>query len=158
MLDKKGEFVEMLIEHNKEEAIQEKSCLDAMLQRLQSRVHKVEDYFENLYEKNIDGEVADEWFMNQSQRYGDERTELKARITAVQDRLTAIENIRQNKDNFIFAVRRFMEMRELSAPILRELIDKIEVYETEGVGNNRTQRIKIRYNFLGEIEIDDYQS
>lgn len=155
VLDKEDEFVEMLIEHNKEEAIQEKSCLDAMLQRLQSRAHKVEDYFENLYEKNIDGEIADEWFLHQSQRYGDERTELKTRITAVQDRLAAIENIRQNKDNFIFAVRRFMEMRELSAPILRELIDKIEVYETEGVGNNRTQRIKIHYKFLAEIEIDN---
>lgn len=56
---------------------------------------------------------------------------------------------------FINAIRKFMEMQRLSAPLLRELIDHIDVYETEGTGKNRTQRIMIHYKFVGVIEIPD---
>lgn len=50
---------------------------------------------------------------------------------------------------------KFMEMKRLTAPLLRELIDRIEVYETEGTGKSRTQRIVIYYRFIGYIEIPD---
>ena len=53
----------------------------------------------------------------------------------------------------ISAVRKFMEMKELTPALLNELIERIEVYETEGTGKNRTQRIMIYYRFVGYIEI-----
>ena len=59
----------------------------------------------------------------------------------------------RNKENFISAVRKFMEMKQLTPALLKELIEKIEVYETDGTGRNRTQRIVIRYRFVGFIEI-----
>ena len=34
-----------------------------------------------------------------------------------------------------------------------ELIDRIEVHETEGTGKNKTQRIVIHYRFVGNIDI-----
>ena len=46
-------------------------------------------------------------------------------------------------------------MQTLTAPLLQELIDHIDVYETEGTGKNRTQRIMIRYKFVDVIEIPD---
>lgn len=48
-----------------------------------------------------------------------------------------------------------MEMDRLTAPLLRELIDHIDVYETEGVGKSRIQRIVIYYRFVGYIELPD---
>ena len=42
-----------------------------------------------------------------------------------------------------------------SYAILRELIDRIEVYETEGTGKNRTQRIAIFYRFVGYLELPE---
>ena len=60
--------------------------------------------------------------------------------------------MQQNKENFINAIRRFMEMKKLTAPLLRELIDKITVYETEGAGKNRSQRVLIHYKFVGYID------
>ncbi len=41
----------------------------------------------------------------------------------------------------------------LKRPMLRELIDHIDVFETEGKGKNRTQRIVIYYRFVGCVEI-----
>ncbi len=56
-------------------------------------------------------------------------------------------------EQFTAAIRKFMEMETLTAPLLWELIDYIGVYETEGTGKNRTQRICICYRFVGYLEI-----
>ena len=59
------------------------------------------------------------------------------------------------KDHFLAAVRKFMEMETLTPPLLRELIDHIDVYETQGTGKHRTQRITIFYRFVGYIDIPE---
>ena len=48
-----------------------------------------------------------------------------------------------------------MEMGTLTAPLLQELIDHIDVYETEGKGKHRTQRVVIYYRFVGYIDLSE---
>ena len=48
-----------------------------------------------------------------------------------------------------------MRMDRLPAPLLRELIAHIDVFETEGKGKNRTQRIVIYYRFVGYVQIHE---
>ena len=48
-----------------------------------------------------------------------------------------------------------MEMGTLTAPLLKEPIDHIDVYETEGTGKNRSRRIVIYDRFMGYIELPD---
>ena len=50
-----------------------------------------------------------------------------------------------------------MQMDKLTALLLRELIYHIDVFETEGTGKSRTQRIVIYYRFIGYIELPDTQ-
>ena len=45
------------------------------------------------------------------------------------------------REEFIHAIRKFMEMRTLTKQVLNELIDRIDVYETQGTGKNKTQRL-----------------
>ena len=47
------------------------------------------------------------------------------------------------------------KVSDVTAPLLRELIDHIDVFETEGKGKNRTQRIVIYYRFVGYVEIPE---
>ncbi|MBK6090145.1 DUF4368 domain-containing protein [Ruminococcus difficilis] len=64
-------------------------------------------------------------------------------------------------DDFIKAIRKFMEMQTLTAPMLRELIDHIDVFEKKGNSKHYTQRIAIYYRFVGYIEIPtepDYEN
>ena len=56
---------------------------------------------------------------------------------------------------FLSAIRRFMEMKTITAPLIRELIDHIEVHEIQGEGKYKTQRIVIFYRFVGYIEIPE---
>jgi len=79
--------------------------------------------------------------------------ELKSKITALRKKLSESGKQQQQRESFILAVRRFMQMDYLTAPLLRELIDHIDVFETEGTGKNRTQRIVIYYRFVGYVEI-----
>ena len=64
--------------------------------------------------------------------------------------ITFADNV---KEQFISVVRKFMQLETLTAPLLKELIDKIVVYETQGTGKYRTQRIVIYYRFVGYLEI-----
>lgn len=87
--------------------------------------------------------------MQLSHKYEAEHTELKERISSLREKLDGLEQQRYRKDAFLAAVRKFMEMGALTAPLLQELIDHIDMYETEGAGKNRTQRIVIYYRFWG---------
>jgi site-specific DNA recombinase len=60
-------------------------------------------------------------------------------------------NEKQHK-HFVAAIRKFMAMDKLTAPLLRELINHITVYETEGTGKNRSHRIIIHYRFIGVLD------
>ena len=97
--------------------------------------------------------VTDEWFMELSCKYEAERLTLKNKIAEITEALSHIDEKRKSRDYFIAAVRKFMEMGTLTSQLLKELIDKIEVFHTEGTGKNRTQRIVIHYRFVGVIEI-----
>ena len=61
------------------------------------------------------------------------------------------------REEFIRAIRKFMEMRTLTKQVLNELIDHIDVYETQGTGKNKTQRLVIYYKFVGYLDIDPTQ-
>ena len=79
--------------------------------------------------------------------------ELKEKIRTTREALDNLSSIQRGQEKFVAAVRKFMEMKMITAPLLRELIEHIDVYHIEGRGKNRTQRIKIHYRFIGYIEI-----
>ena len=50
-----------------------------------------------------------------------------------------------------------MEMKTLTPTILHELVERIDVYQTQGRGKNRTQRIVIHYNFIGVLDLPEVE-
>lgn len=153
-------FAELLAKKTNQDILAEQKHAEEELQKSIVRNEQVAQLYEKLYEDNAVGKVTDEWFMQLSHKYEVERMELKEKIAGLRKRLANIGTMQQNKDHFIAAVRSFMKMNTLTAPLLRELIDHIDVYETEGVGKNRTQRIAIYYRFVGylELPVDALQS
>jgi site-specific DNA recombinase len=148
-------FAEMLAQKTNKDIFEEQKQTEATLQKAIVRNETVAKLYEKLYEDNVSGKVTDEWFMQLSHKYEVERMELKNKIADLRGNLNDIGKMRQNKDQFIGAVRKFMEMDTLTAPLLRELIDHIDVHEVEGAGKSRTQRLVIHYRFIGYIEIPE---
>ncbi len=147
------ELVEVLTMKTETAIRSEKKYLNDELQRCTSRQNTVNSLYEKLYEDNALGKVTDAWFLHMSQKYEIEKSELKNKITKIHEDLEALNDRKKDKDVFVESIRRFIQMDRLTTPLLRELIDHIDVYETEGTGKNKTQRIVIHYRFVGNIEI-----
>lgn len=158
LIDDEEAFANLLAEKTNKDMITQKKQLEDILQKSMARNEMVGKLYERLYEDNVLGKVTDEWFMQLSHKYEVEKLELKQKITDTRGKLSELSDIQQGKDNFIVAVRKFMQMDVLTAPLLKELIEKIEVHEVEGTGKNKTQRIVIHYRFVGYIDIPEVRS
>ena len=146
-------FAQLLLRKNDEEREKDKKFLESELQKAIARSNTVSQLYEKLYEDNVIGKVSDEWFVELSHKYEKERMNLKARIADTRHKIEELKNNNSEYEKFISAIRRFMQMDNLTSPLLRELIDHIDIFETEGTGKSRTQRIVIYYRFIGYIEL-----
>ena len=146
-------FAQLLLRKNDEEREKDKKFLESELQKAIARSGTVSQLYEKLYEDNVIGKVSDEWFVELSHKYEKERMDLKAKIADTRHKIEELKNNNSEYRKFISAIRRFMQMDNLTSPLLRELIDHIDVFETEGTGKSRKQRIVIYYRFIGYIEL-----
>ncbi len=146
-------FVELLAKKSEKDAQMERKLLQNELQSSIARNEAVARLFEKLYEDNATGKVTDDWFMQLSHKYELERATLKEKINELQIKLHDMDHHKKGYDRFVSIIRKLLDMEVLTFPILRELIDRIEVYEAEGTGKNRTQRVAIYYRFVGYLEL-----
>lgn len=146
-------FAQLLLRKNDKEREKDKKFLESELQKAIARSNTVSQLYEKLYEDNVIGKVSDEWFVELSHKYEKERMDLKAKIADTRHKIGELKNNNSEYEKFISAIRRFMQIDNLTSPLLRELIDHIDIFETEGTGKSRTQRIVIYYRFIGYIEL-----
>ena len=146
-------FAELLAQKSNKQMEAEKRTVQGELHAAEMRLELLPKLLKNLYEDKVSGRMMEEDYAILSREYAEERETLKKKVKAHRDRLRRIEQSEGEREQFIRAIRKFMEMRTLTNQILRELIDHIDVYEVEGRGKNRTQRMVIYYKFVGYLEI-----
>ncbi|MDI9512920.1 MAG: DUF4368 domain-containing protein [Bacillota bacterium] len=96
--------------------------------------------------------IPEERYYKMSSDYEAEQRSLVERATALKQTLDATKEQNLNIDRFLKIVRKYTEITELSAEIIRDFIEKIFVYKAEKVDGVRTQRIRIIYNCIGAID------
>ena len=148
-------FADLLEQKTNKDLMRERKTTESALQVAIARNNEVSRLYERIYEDNVNGKITDERFMQLSHKYDTEQSDLKKQILALRERLSELDGMKTSKDNFIKAVRRFMEMQTLTPAMLHELIDKIEVHHITGTGKSRVQQIVIHYRFVGCVEIPD---
>ncbi len=84
-----------------------------------------------LYEDNVNGKISDERFMEMSADYEAEQRELKERAAALQGELDKAQEATVNAEKFMNVVRKYLSIEELTHTLLREMVEKIVVYECE---------------------------
>ena len=146
-------FADLLERKSNREIAEEKKRLEGELQKARMRTETVSRLYKKAFEKNAEGLLSDEGFLQITHEYDVEQLALKAKIPQLREQIAEAERQAANKDKFIAAIRKFMQVDKLTAPLLRELIDRIDVYEVTGTGKNRKQMIKIHYKFVGYLEL-----
>lgn len=147
------EFVRLLSEKANKEAAKEKKRIEAELLKTKKRLNEIPVCYKVLFEKNVSGELDNKHFEMLTLQYDEEEATLKEQLSALTDELQRTEAEIYGETRFLNAVRKLTEMEIITAPILNELIEKIEVFAVQGKGKNRTQRIVIHYRFVGPLNI-----
>ena len=146
-----SEFVEMITKKSKAETDRGLREAKRELDQSYTRIRKLDDIIQKLYEDNVDGKISDERFMKLSETYEAEQTRLKDRITELQDFINHEQEAAVNTDSFIRLVKKYTDVQELNAEIIREFVDKIYIYKAERIGGKKVQHIKILWNCIGEF-------
>lgn len=152
--DQEG-FAKLLAEKTNKDMLDEQKNAKTQIDQSLARINKIDVLYERLYEDNVSGKVTDSFYMELSHKYENEKEELKKKIFNLKIQLDELNKKVFHKEMFLSAIGKFMEMKTITAPLIRELIDHIEVHETEGEGKYKTQRIVIFYRFVGYIEIPE---
>lgn len=153
LVEDEERFAAILENKTDKTAAEQRKRTEEKITRSEIRIGEIDVLYERLYEDNVKGKVSDAAFMRQSQRYEEERDTLRMTIKDLKTELRDLEKKTKNNTQFTKLIRSFMEMKHLTAPLLKELIDKIEVHNIEGKGKNRVQRITIYYRFIGTLDL-----
>ena len=153
--DYQDEFVEVVTKTNNKELDKKIREYKKELEQSQARVSKLDFFIQRLYEDNVEGKVSDEQFIKMSSTYEKEQQTLSSRIIE----LTSIINDEQetviNTSSFLNLVKNYTNITKLDAEIIRTFIEKVYVYNVDETQNRKTKKIKIVFNFIGEIKLPE---
>lgn len=150
-------FAELLARKSNKQYESEKKAAASELRKSEMRIEMIPKLLKSLYEDKLSGKTTEENYSILSSEYADEREQLKKKILKLRKKMAEMGEKESERGEFIRAIRKFMEMRTLTRQVLNELIDHIDVYETQGTGKNKTQRLVIYYKFVGYLDIDPTQ-
>lgn len=91
--------------------------------------------------------------MKMTATYEAEQNQLKERIAELEAIITAAKEKSANVDSFLEIVHTYTDIQELNAEIIRTFIEKVYVYQSETKWSRNTKKLKIIFNFVGEVEI-----
>lgn len=147
-----AEFIQEAADSRLRERDAEFSRKRETLSRAESRIAELDNLFKHLYEDNVTGKLSDERFIKMSRDYELEQENLKSMAEVLREEIKQQEKQKTNVKAFISVVKKYTDMQELDASILREFIDHIEVSHTDK--KSKTREITIVYNFIGAFDFD----
>ena len=123
------------------------------LKRCQKRYDELSTLIRGLYENLISGLLPERQYKQLMKQYDDEQAELEAKMETMKKELSEEKDSTMDIQHFISLIRKYKNPTEVSDLMFTELIDKIVVYEAEGVGKAKTQKVDIYFNYVGQVDI-----
>lgn len=126
-------------------------------EQAKARIAKLDTLIQRIYEDNVEGKISDDRFAKLSGNYEAEQAQLQSRVEELQWFLDDAKEKSLNADHFLALVRKYTDIRELDAEIIREFVERINVFQAEKVDGHRQQRIQIIYNCIGAVDLPDVE-
>ena len=154
-LKHEDEFVKVVGEYSKGNLKIEQEGYQSELNRLSNRDKELDRIFENLYEDNLNGKITDERFKKMTISYEIEQKEISEKIIMLRHKLEEIERKTLTTEDFIISIKKFARRKKVTAGMLNELIEYIEVHHAERIDGVKTQKLVIHYNCAGVINVPE---
>lgn len=146
-------FAEHIRKKQGKEAQQEIAVLQKKIDTMQKRQAELTKLFKRLYEDSVLGRIPDEQYRILSQEYTAEQKEIQEQLPAMEVRLQELKDSSSNIARFIENAKRYSEIPELTAEILRIFIKRVEVGErAEKYSRTAPQEVRIYYRDIGLVD------
>lgn len=147
----KEKYLEMLKNQMAEKATQDIKSVKNELKKINKRIAQLEKILNKLYEDRALEKITEERYLSMNTNYENEYNELKERQNVLTQQIEKIEATECNAETFTNLIENYLNITELNARILNELIDKIVVHEKEIINGEKFQMVEIYYKFVGFI-------
>lgn len=144
------DFIRELANASAAERDRELSKSRAELAKTERRIVELDEIIKHLYEDTLSGKLTDARFIKLSEDYEREQEELKGLIDTLHKEITKREQKKTDARNFVAMTKRYTDLQELDATVLREFIERIYIHEKDK--QTKTQEIQIVYNFIGAFD------
>lgn len=147
----KEKYLEMLKNQMAEKANQDIKSVKSELKKITKRIAQLEKILNKLYEDRALEKITEEWYLSMNSSYENEYNELKERQNVITQQIEKIETTECNAETFTNLIEKYLNITELNARILNELIEKIIVHEKGIIDGEKYQMVEIYYKFVGLI-------
>ena len=151
-----SEFVKSLVEKSTKDKKKEIASRRKKLEANKTRISELDGIFKRIYEDNISGKLSDERFAKLSVDYEREQKQLIDDTELLEKELNQEAEQVDNIEYFLKIVRQYTEIKELSARVVNDLIDKIKVHAVDKSSGQRVQQIDIYYTAVGLIDVSQH--
>jgi len=121
--------------------------LDDVFARLTRRKDELDRVIERLFESSALNSLSSELFHEMLAKYNNERNETITELEKIKTTAPKKEE-EENYKRFFEVIRKYKGEEKLSVTMLNDLIERIEVHESEGGRGNRTQKVEIHWRFV----------
>lgn len=117
--------------------------------QLENRVGALDLIIKKLYEDSVLGKLSSERFEAMMSDYENEQSELKERLSVLNEQKEKQDMMTSQLDSFIDIIKRVKDIQKLDAVIVNQLISRIEVGQIHKnlESGRKEQQIKITYKF-----------
>lgn len=119
------------------------------IKKAERRLEQLDKIMSKLYEDRALEKISEERYISMNSKYDAEYIELSERAKHLNTELEKADESLVNAYQFVDMVEKYVDIQELNARILNELIEKIVVHEKEIINGEKYQTVEIYYKFVG---------
>ncbi len=136
---------------------QEKSIREdkRRLEKAKKRLADIDKLITRIYEDMVLGNLSQERYQKMLEGYEAEQAALNNEVIGLEDWVATREEMEDNVDQFLALMEKYVDIPELTPTIVNEFIKQIIVYAPDKSSGKRTQKVKIVFNFLEEVEVPE---
>ena len=107
---------------------------------------------QSLYEDKCSGTVPQTVFQTLMKKYETERAEKASALPKLEKKVQAQRENNHDANQWLDIISRYTEITDLDETILFELVDRIEVGNTQIIDGQRVCDVRVFYRYVGNVD------
>ena len=117
------------------------------------RMEDLDRIIQHIYEDNVLGKLSDSRYLKLSRQYEKEQAEIEQLADVLEREIEAQAGQVSDVNEFLKLVDKYLDIPELDAAILNELVSKIVVHSPVRENERKQVRIDLYFTYVGQIRI-----